>query len=72
MEHYLQQNNAIDIYEEYFSGESGSKVTDEPPSAKTISILRCIHAKCYVLCMTHGTFELYVTHAIHIPEYYFV
>lgn len=41
MEHYLKQNNAVDIYEEYFLGGASSRVTEEPPSAKTISILRC-------------------------------
>lgn len=39
MEHFLKQNNAIDIYEEYFTGMT-SLLTDEPPSARTISILR--------------------------------
>ena len=42
MEHYLKQNNAIDIYEEYFSGRSATKVVQEPPSAKTLSILRFV------------------------------
>ena len=40
MEHYLRQNNAIDIYEEYFSNTSATKITSEPPDAKTISIFR--------------------------------
>lgn len=40
MEHFLKQNNAIDIYEEYFADSSSAKVTDEPPSAKTLSIFR--------------------------------
>lgn len=39
MEHFLKQNNAIDIYEEYFNQEE-SLLTDEPPTARTISILR--------------------------------
>ena len=42
MEHYLKQNNAIDIYEEYFSTSSSTKVVQEPPSAKTLSILRFV------------------------------
>lgn len=40
MEHYLKQNNAIDIYKNYFSGSSSTKVVEEPPSAKTLTILR--------------------------------
>ena len=40
MEHYLKQNNAVDIYEEYFSGSLSTKVVEEPPSAKTLTILR--------------------------------
>lgn len=39
MEHILKQNNAVDIYEEYFSDQT-STLSDEPPSARTISILR--------------------------------
>ena len=50
MEHYLKQNNAIDIYEEYFSGSSSTKVVEEPPSAKTLTILRCV--KDY-FCSSH-------------------
>lgn len=40
MDHFLKQNNAIDIYEEYFEGISVAKIVDEPPSAKTVGILR--------------------------------
>ena len=40
MEHYLKQNNAVDIYEEYFKEGSLQRVEDESPSAKTVSILR--------------------------------
>lgn len=40
MEHYLKQNNAIDIYENYFSGKRFSSIDSDPPSAKTISIFR--------------------------------
>ncbi len=40
MEHYLRQNNAIDIYEEYFSNKETTKITSEPPSAKTLSVFR--------------------------------
>ncbi|NXH22033.1 DNAI2 protein, partial [Bucco capensis] len=39
MEHYIKQNNAIDIYEEYFVEEEMEE-EDEPPSAKTINIIR--------------------------------
>lgn len=39
MEHTIKQNNAVDIYEEYFDdmAEDGSV---EPPSAKTINVFR--------------------------------
>lgn len=41
MEHFLKQNNAIDIYEEYFKdSRGGARIAEDPPSAKTISILR--------------------------------
>lgn len=36
----MRQNNAIDIYEEYFSNSLSTKIASEPPSAKTISIFR--------------------------------
>lgn len=39
MEHYLKQNNSVDIYEEYFSHEEPI-LTDEPPTARTIAVLR--------------------------------
>eukprot|EP00794_Sanderia_malayensis_P009172 gene9172-10145_t len=39
MEHTIQQNNAIDIYEEYFL-EAGLDSSNEPPSAKTINVFR--------------------------------
>ena len=39
MEHYLKQNNAVDIYEEYFT-QVESLLGDEPPTARTINILR--------------------------------
>ncbi|NXW09589.1 DNAI2 protein, partial [Fregetta grallaria] len=38
MEHCVKQNNAINIYEEYF-GEEMAEVEDEPPSAKTINVI---------------------------------
>ncbi|XP_014462004.1 dynein axonemal intermediate chain 2 [Alligator mississippiensis] len=40
MEHCIKQNNAINIYEEYFEEEQLSEVEDEPPSAKTINVFR--------------------------------
>lgn len=39
MEHTIQQNNAIDIYEEYF-GNASLDSSNEPPSAKTINVFR--------------------------------
>lgn len=36
----MRQNNAIDIYEEYFSSGESAQIANEPPSAKTISIFR--------------------------------
>ena len=39
MEHCIKQNNAIDIYEEYFH-EVGGDTSGEPPSAKTINVFR--------------------------------
>ncbi|XP_049717387.1 dynein axonemal intermediate chain 2 isoform X2 [Elephas maximus indicus] len=40
MEHCIKQNNAIDIYEEYFDDEDPVEVTEEAPSAKTINVFR--------------------------------
>ena len=40
MEHFLRQNNAIDIYEEYFSNYKSTRVASDPPSTKTISVFR--------------------------------
>ncbi|XP_071429748.1 dynein axonemal intermediate chain 2 [Pithys albifrons albifrons] len=39
MEHCIRQNNAIDIYEEYFE-EDEEQEEEEIPSAKTVSVLR--------------------------------
>ncbi|NXN64467.1 DNAI2 protein, partial [Himantopus himantopus] len=39
MEHCVKQNNAINIYEEYFGEEETAEVEDEPPSAKTINVI---------------------------------
>ncbi|NXL39807.1 DNAI2 protein, partial [Glaucidium brasilianum] len=40
MEHCVKQNNAINIYEEYFGEEEMAEVEDEPPFAKTINVIR--------------------------------
>ncbi|XP_056361522.1 dynein axonemal intermediate chain 2 [Oenanthe melanoleuca] len=40
MEHYIRQNNTIDIYEEYFEEEEEEEEEEEPPSYKTINVLR--------------------------------
>ncbi|XP_011898184.1 PREDICTED: dynein intermediate chain 2, axonemal [Cercocebus atys] len=40
MEHCIKQNNAIDIYEEYFNDEEAVEVMEEAPSAKTINVFR--------------------------------
>ncbi|XP_014812088.1 PREDICTED: dynein intermediate chain 2, axonemal isoform X2 [Calidris pugnax] len=41
MEHCIKQNNAINIYEEYFGEEEETaEVEDEPPSAKYIDVIR--------------------------------
>ncbi len=39
MEHCIRQNNAIDIYQEYFEGDKDNDM-DEVPSAKTINVFR--------------------------------
>ena len=41
MEHCIKQNNAIDIYEEYFE-DMEVEAADEPPSAKTINVFRFV------------------------------
>lgn len=50
MEHTIRQNNAIDIYEEYFEDIEVDTV-DETPSAKTINVFRYKHfIVCYNIC----------------------
>ncbi|XP_019851832.1 PREDICTED: dynein intermediate chain 3, ciliary-like, partial [Amphimedon queenslandica] len=39
MEHYLKQNNSVDIYEEYFD-KTEPLLNDKAPNARTINILR--------------------------------
>ncbi|NWX63665.1 DNAI2 protein, partial [Promerops cafer] len=40
VEHYIRQNNTIDIYEEYFEEEEEEEEEEEHPSAKTINVVR--------------------------------
>ncbi|XP_038613256.1 dynein intermediate chain 2, axonemal [Tachyglossus aculeatus] len=40
MERCIKQNNAIDIYQEYFEEDDADEVTQEAPSAKTINVFR--------------------------------
>ncbi|XP_059720722.1 dynein axonemal intermediate chain 2 [Haemorhous mexicanus] len=40
MEHFIRQNNSIDIYEEYFEEEEEEEEEEEHPSAKTINVIR--------------------------------
>ena len=44
MEHCIKQNNAIDIYEEYFE-DVNAEAIDEAASAKTINVFRCVLVK---------------------------
>ena len=47
MEHTIKQNNAVDIYEEYFNDIVEDGCT-EPPSAKTINVFRYRHNNIYI------------------------
>ena len=51
MEHCIRQNNAIDIYEEYFEDVETDGI-EEPPSAKTINVFRYVLeilvSQCYL------------------------
>ena len=40
MEHAIRQNNAVDIYENYFESESENVAVAEPPSIKTVNVYR--------------------------------
>lgn len=40
MEHAIRQNNAIDIYENYFESESENVAVTKPPSIKTVNVYR--------------------------------
>lgn len=39
MEHCIKQNNAIDIYQDYYD-DVKIETVEEPPSAKTINVFR--------------------------------
>lgn len=41
VEYLIKQNNAIDIYEDYFAGAVVDH-SSEPPSAKTLTVFRCL------------------------------
>lgn len=56
MEHCIKQNNAIDIYEEYFEDEETADVADEPPSAKTINVFRYWQPGDAALCSKRSLF----------------
>lgn len=40
MEHCIKQNNAIDIYQEYFEAEEVFEESEEQSLAKTINVFR--------------------------------
>ncbi|NXP39298.1 DNAI2 protein, partial [Leiothrix lutea] len=40
VEHYIRQNNTIDIYEEYFEEEEEEEEEEEHPSAKIVNVFR--------------------------------
>lgn len=40
MEHSIKQNNAVDIYEDYFDEEANNVVITEAPSVKTVNVYR--------------------------------
>ncbi|NWX98550.1 DNAI2 protein, partial [Nothoprocta ornata] len=49
MEHCIKQNNAINIYEDYFGEEEMAEVEDEPPSAKTINVISKLTSVFHIL-----------------------
>lgn len=55
MEHVIKQNNALDIYEEYFGGTESA--SNSVPSAKTVNVLRyvccCGNTKSRYICEMH-------------------
>lgn len=40
VEYYTRQNNAVDIYQDYFEDEEEVEGSQETPSAKTINVFR--------------------------------
>lgn len=40
MEHCIRQNNALDIYQDYFEDEEEVEEIQEPPLARIISVFR--------------------------------
>ena len=42
MEHCIKQNNAVNIYEEYFENMEISEM-EEPPSTKTINVIKLMN-----------------------------
>lgn len=60
MEHVIKQNNAVDIYEEYFGGTESA--SNSVPSAKTVNVLR------YVCCYgMQGVVVFYLRKYIDLP-----
>ena len=55
MEHCIRQNNAIDIYEEYFKDVEDS-AADEAPSAKTINVFRFTRPPVVLHCRPYYVF----------------
>lgn len=51
MEHCIRQNNAIDIYQDYFA-DLEIEETEETPSAKTINVFRWLHSTASIV-MNH-------------------
>ena len=41
MEHCIKQNNAVNIYEDYF-GDTEIAQIEEPPSTKTINVIKSV------------------------------
>lgn len=51
MEHCIRQNNAVDIYQEYFKDKEEVEESHEPPSAKTINVFRCVQLSWQKMCL---------------------
>lgn len=68
MDSLLKQNNAIDIYEEYFSGRVADH-SSEQPYAKTLTVFRdpsqhCKRAASYISWHPDGARKLAVAYSI--------